>query len=415
MLDNPDHTYSVSELTDRIKTTLEQGFPAVWVEGEISNFREASSGHLYFTLKDADAVISVVMFRGRAARLRFAVEDGQLVRIYGGVSVYARRGNYQIIAETMVLAGVGALLALLEERKRKLAAEGLFDEAKKKPIPLYPSRVAVVTSPTGAAIRDILNVAGRRSAGVDIVVLPVPVQGAEAAPRIAKQIERANWFGLGEVIIIGRGGGSLEDLMPFSEEVVVRAVAASETPVISAVGHEIDVALSDLAADLRAPTPSAAAEVVSARREDLLARVRELSMLMRRTIADRLSRIRLVVQQFSDENLERNYRTLVQPFLLRLDDAKETILSAMERRIGELRTRYQLARNGLESCSPFDVLRRGYSVVRKEKDRTVIRRSSQVSPGDELAVQLSEGGLSVTTTATTADSPERSKPLEEPT
>jgi exodeoxyribonuclease VII large subunit len=394
------HTYSVSEITNRIKSTLEQAFPSVWIEGEISNFRPSGAGHLYFTLKDEAAVIQIVMFRGRATRLAFRPEDGQLVRVFGTVSVYARRGNYQIIAESMMLAGVGEILKLLERRKQKLAAEGLFDEERKRPIPLYPTRVAVVTSPTGAAIRDILNVVGRRSAGVDLVVLPAPVQGEEAAARIAAQIERANRYDLGEVIIIGRGGGSLEDLLPFSEEVVVRAVASSRLPVISAVGHEIDVALSDLAADLRAPTPSAAAEVVSARRDELLERVQDIHRDMVRTMHQRIERVRLLAKQFTADNLERSYRALVQPVLLRLDDAKEGILLGMRDRLQSLRARYDIAHGRLESCSPFDVLRRGYAVVRRAEDEAVVRRASDVTVDEELAVQLAEGDLRVVTKET---------------
>ena len=394
------HTYSVSEITNRIKSTLEQAFPSVWIEGEISNFRPSGAGHLYFTLKDEAAVIQIVMFRGRATRLEFRPEDGQLVRVFGTVSVYARRGNYQIIAESMMLAGVGEILKLLERRKQKLAAEGLFDGERKRPIPLYPTRVAVVTSPTGAAIRDILNVVGRRSAGVDLVVLPAPVQGEEAAARIAAQIERANRYDLGEVIIIGRGGGSLEDLLPFSEEVVVRAIASSRLPVISAVGHEIDVALSDLAADLRAPTPSAAAEVVSARRDELLERVQDIHRDMVRTMHQRIERVRLLARQFTADNLERSYRALVQPILLRLDDAKEGILLGMRDRLQSLRARYDIAHGRLESCSPFDVLRRGYAVVRRAEDEAVVRRAADVTVDEELAVQLAEGDLRVVTKET---------------
>lgn len=278
---------SVSEITALIKSTLEQGFGGVTIEGEISNFRPAASGHLYFSLKDSDAMLSAVMFRGNARSLRFQPEDGMLVRASGNISVYAKRGNYQIICQTLALSGQGDLLVLLEERKKRLAAEGLFDRDRKQPLPMLPGKVVVVTSPTGAAIRDILNVLRRRAAGIDLIVLPTLVQGDEAGPRIAHQIETANRYHLGDVLILTRGGGSLEDLLPFYDEVVVRAVAASEIPVISAVGHEIDIALSDLAADMRAPTPSAAAELVSSSRLDLLRRVQE-----RRTTMEAASTLR---------------------------------------------------------------------------------------------------------------------------
>ena len=217
--------FSVAQITRLIKGTLEERFPLVREEGEISNFRPSSTGHYYFTLKDSEAVISAVMLKGRINLLGFKPEDGQKVIAPGRVSVYPQRGTYQILCDSLELAGEGALLALLEERKKRLAREGLFDEARKKPLPLFPARIAVVTSPTGAALRDILNILQRRNAGTNLVILPTPVQGEGAGEKIAKQIERANLYALGDVIIVGRGGGSIEDLLPFSEEVVVRAVA----------------------------------------------------------------------------------------------------------------------------------------------------------------------------------------------
>ncbi|MDZ7792421.1 MAG: exodeoxyribonuclease VII large subunit [Spirochaetia bacterium] len=222
-----EYRFQVSEITAHIKEILEQSFSTVAIEGEISNFRPAGSGHWYFTLKDRDAMIQAVMFKYRSARVTFTPADGQKVVVRGNISVYAKRGNYQIICDSMEKAGEGDILAMLEERKRKLAAEGLFAEEKKRPLPFFPTRIAVVTSPTGAAIRDILQVLGRRSSGLDVVVLPAPVQGDSAGAKIAAQIRRANRFQLGDVIITGRGGGSLEDLLPFSDEEVVRAVAES--------------------------------------------------------------------------------------------------------------------------------------------------------------------------------------------
>src|SRR5271157_3684894 len=307
----PERIYTVTEITQLIKGTLEEGFAWVTVEGEISNFRPSSAGHWYFSLKDADALISVVMFRGRLDGVRFAPADGTLVKAAGSVSVYARRGNYQLICESLIKSGEGDLLARLEEMKRRLAAEGLFDLDRKKPLPLYPSRVAVVTSPTGAAVRDILRVLRRRSAGVDVVIVPTPVQGEGAEERIARAIEIADRHRLGEVIIVGRGGGSLEDLMPFSSEIVVRAIASSRTPVISAVGHETDVTLSDLAADVRAPTPSAAAEMVAASRADLLARVHGMQDSMAAAMRQRTERVRLLMSPFASVNLERNVRLFI--------------------------------------------------------------------------------------------------------
>ena len=310
-----ERIYSVSEITQLIKTTLEDGFPWITIKGEISNFRPSSTGHWYFSLKDVDAVISVVMFRGRLDGVHFSPADGVLVKATGSVSVYAKRGSYQLICESLVKAGEGDILAMLEELKRKLAAEGLFDLDRKKKLPLFPSRIAVVTSPTGAAVRDILRILRRRNAGVSVVILPTPVQGDGADERIARAIELANRHALGEVIIVGRGGGSLEDLLPFSSERVVRAIAASDLPVISAVGHETDVTLSDLAADIRAPTPSAAAEMVAAPRAELLAQVGGLRSMLERDMRQRLERVRLLLGQFVSENLERNVRIFLSPLL----------------------------------------------------------------------------------------------------
>ncbi len=274
MFETIDKLFSVSEITSLIKDSLEGSFRGVRISGEISNCRPSSTGHLYFTLKDKDAMISAVMFKGRQKGLAFTPKDGMLVNASGNISVYALRGSYQIICDSLEKAGEGDLLAMLEERKQKLAEEGLFDSSRKKPLPLFPSKIAVVTSPTGAAVRDILRVTGRRNSGLNIVILPAPVQGDAAAKKIAEQIRRADEYNLADVVIIGRGGGSLEDLLPFSDEAVVRAVAECSLPIISAVGHEIDRSLSDYAADVSAPTPSAAAEIVSAGHGELADRVR---------------------------------------------------------------------------------------------------------------------------------------------
>src|SRR6056297_402717 len=337
-----EYRFQVSEITAHIKEILEQSFSTIAIEGEISNFRPAGSGHWYFTLKDRDAMIQAVMFKYRSARVAFTPADGQKVIVRGNISVYAKRGNYQIICDSMEKAGEGDILAMLEERKRKLAGEGLFAEEKKQPLPFFPTRIAVVTSPTGAAIRDILQVLGRRSSGLDVVVLPAPVQGESAAAKIAAQIRRANRFQLGDVIITGRGGGSLEDLLPFSEEEVVRTIADSEIPVISAVGHEIDRSLSDYAADVAAPTPSAAAELVSRSREELFERVSRLKEEMSTRIQNRAENTRLLIRQFTTENLEERFRQILQPYQLRLDDAKEEMLRGLQDMLTATRHRIEM-------------------------------------------------------------------------
>jgi exodeoxyribonuclease VII large subunit len=388
---------SVSELTGLIKQSLEGAFPSIVVEGELSNCRPSSTGHLYFTLKDAGASISAVMFKNRLRFLAFEPKDGMLLRVRGSVSVYPPRGSYQIVCEEMEQAGAGEILALLEKRKRDLAAEGFFDEERKRPIPRFPSAVGVVSSPTGAAVRDILNVLGRRAGGIRVIILPAPVQGNEAAPVIARRIRQANQWKLADVLIVGRGGGSLEDLLPFSDEAVVRAAAASEIPVVSAVGHEIDWALLDFAADLRAPTPSAAAELVSENREAALEVIRDLGRTMFAAMSARLERARLLVKPFSLEDLEYRFRAILQPRLVRFDDAKEGLLDALSARVGELRRRLELALRGLEAGSPRAVLERGFSVVMNEQTGALVRRAADAKPGDRLSIRPLEGVISAIT------------------
>lgn len=383
-------TFSVSDITGIIKEILEGTFTRVTIEGEVSNFKPASSGHAYFVLKDEEAMIQAVMFRGRLSGLSFTPRDGMLVRATGNISVYGKRGTYQIICDQMEQAGTGNILAMLEERKRRLAAEGLFDQARKKSLPLLPKRVGVVTSPTGAALRDILQVLGRRNASLNLLVLPAPVQGTEAAPLIAAQIRRANRLKLADVLIVGRGGGSIEDLLPFSEEVVVRAIAESEIPVISAVGHEIDNALSDYAADLRAPTPSAAAELVSASREQLEDRVSGAAETIRTMMIHRIERTRVILGQFKQKQLAQSFRVLVQPVTLRLDDARETIIDEMLARIRTRRHAVELASGTLTAASPLAVLERGFSIVYNEKGEP-IRSAQTLETGDRVSIRFHTG------------------------
>ena len=397
-MDTSNRKLSVSELTELIRRNLEGSFPQVIVEGELSNYRPSSTGHLYFTLKDSGASISVIMFRNRIHYLNFEPRDGMLLRVKGSLSVYAQRGTYSIVAAEIERAGEGDILAMLEERKRKLAAEGLFAEERKRPLPRFPETVGVVSSPTGAAVRDILNILKRRARGVRVVILPAPVQGAEAAGIIARRIEQANYWKLADVLIVGRGGGSLEDLLPFSEEVVVRAVAASEIPVVSAVGHEIDWALSDHAADLRAPTPSAAAELVSGNREETLETIRALGGELYASIKNRIERIRLLARPFSADDLEYRFRSILQPRLVRFDEARDALLENMRERTMELRRALDLAKISLEAASPLSALERGFSVVMPFADGKTgpaIRRAEDVKPGDRLIIRPMEGFIRV--------------------
>jgi exodeoxyribonuclease VII large subunit len=385
--------WSVSELTLAIKGQLEDNFPSLSVEGEISNCRPSGAGHVYFTLKDSGAVISAALFRGRAGRVEVKPRDGMQVVVSGKLDVYAPRGSYQIIVENIRAAGRGALLEALEKRKKFLAAEGLFDQDKKQSLPPYPRRVAVVTSPTGAAVRDILQVLSRRSAAPGIIVLPTPVQGSEAPEKIAAQIRRAAAFNLGDVVIVARGGGSLEDLAAFNEEVVVRAVASCPLPIISGVGHEIDVSLTDLAADVRAATPSAAAELVSDRSEDLLLRVRGFRREAAGILAGRLEAAKHRMKAAEPGELAGMITRRLEEGMRGSDEALQILQRAAVERLSPLRRRLELAGRSLEDASPREIMARGYARVSLKHDTEglSITDSSQLSENDEIRVDFALG------------------------
>ena len=384
--------FSVSQITDLIKEILETSFRSIIIEGEISNWRPSAAGHIYFTLKDNNAQIKAVIFRGAAMKLNFRPKDGDKVRCTGNLSVYAPQGNYQIIVNTMEIAGAGNILQMLEERKRKLAAEGLFDDSRKKALPVLPSTIGVVTSPTGAAIRDILNVTKRRNPGVNIIVLPAIVQGEGAAQTICKMIEIANFYELCDILIVGRGGGSLEDLLPFSEESVVRAVAASKIPTISAVGHEIDWALCDYAADRRAPTPSAAAEMAVPLLADLKQNIANYKNSLYDSVKRNTEKTRLLVRQFNPESLEVRFRNIQQPLLNRFATARENLPKNLQDKIRDLRVRLQSNVTILENASPQTIFDRGYSMV-TGPDGKVVRDAAALNIGDKLVITPAKGKI----------------------
>lgn len=387
-----DTVFTVSNLTSLIRDLLEGTFSNITLEGEISNYRPNASGHLYFTLKDEGAQISAVMFRGRAMSLDFVPKDGMKVKCTGSISVYAPRGNYQIIINKMEIAGAGNILQILEERKRRLAAEGLFNSENKKPIPRFSKRIGIVTSPTGAALRDILQITKRRNPGVDVVILPALVQGDGAAITIANMIKTANDFNMCEVLIVGRGGGSLEDLLPFSEEIVVRAIASSKIPVVSAVGHEIDWALSDYAADMRAPTPSAAAELVVPKQSDILEGLAAYRQEFYHQISSKVERLKLMVKSFDVANMEIRFRSIEQPLLNRLENARQALIDGIRQKVKDTKTLVEQNMHILEQASPQTILNRGYSMV-KTAEGKIVRSSQDAASGTRLEITPAQGKI----------------------
>ncbi|MGH7390296.1 MAG: exodeoxyribonuclease VII large subunit [Candidatus Rokuibacteriota bacterium] len=405
---------SVSQLTDRLRGVVEETFPAVWVEGEVSNFRLYGSGHAYFTLKDEGAQLRAVLFRNRMRRLRFEPGDGQHLLAFGGLEVYAQRGEYQLVVELLEPRGLGALQLAFEQLKHRLTAEGLFDAARKRPLPRFPRKIGIATSPSGAAVRDMLRVIGRRFAGLSIVVAPCRVQGEGAAREIAGAIADLNALGDVDVIIVGRGGGSLEDLWAFNEETVARAIAGSKAPVISAVGHEVDVTIADFAADVRAATPSNAAELVvrekQAVADALDALRRRLARAVARPLGDlarrvddaraRLTRAGAAGPGRLGHRLELLGARLhaASPFARlashrhRLERAASRLDGLMTRRLTAGRHRLGAAVGRLDSLSPLAVLGRGYSLTRAP-DGAIVRRAAQVGTGDAVSVLLHEGSL----------------------
>lgn len=382
--------FSVTQITSYIKEILEGAFRTITVEGEISNCKPSTAGHIYFTLKDNNSQLRAVMFKGAAYSLKFRPKDGDKVRCTGNISVYAPQGNYQLIVNKMEAAGAGDILMMLEQRKRQLAQEGLFDEAKKRKLPGFPKTIGVVTSPTGAAIRDILQITRRRNKNINVIVFPSLVQGDGAAATIVKMIEIANFYNMCDVLIVGRGGGSLEDLLPFSEESVVRAVAGSKIPVISAVGHEIDWALCDYAADKRAATPSAAAELAVPLLSDISQSLVQFRTELYNTIMQKIEQKKYIVKTFNPSSLELRFRSILHPLLQRLDRAKEDLTDTMQQKIRDLRIKIAECTTILENASPQTILNRGYSMVTDENGN-VVRSSKQVKTGETLTITPAEG------------------------
>ncbi|MDD5085322.1 MAG: exodeoxyribonuclease VII large subunit [Candidatus Omnitrophica bacterium] len=384
--------FSVTELTRSIRTILESAYPSVWVEGEISNFSPHRSGHMYFTLKDAASALQVVIFSSFAQRIKFEVKDGLQVICMGRISVFDKRGQYQLYAERIEPKGKGALQLAFEQLKEKLRCEGLFDKARKRPIPLYPKKIGVVTSPTGAAIRDILNIVNRRFVGTHILLCPVRVQGEGSAEEIARGIETMNRFSDIDVLIVGRGGGSLEDLWAFNEEIVARAIVASRIPVISAVGHEVDWTIADMAADLRAPTPSAAAELVVTRRDELEERVRLFRKRLKEAMTEFLTERRDALVTLKESYAFRQPKSLVEQAAQRLDDLLKNMTRFIKAALDKKSACFREIVGKLGVLSPLAILSRGYSLT-FDAERSIIKEAGGVKRGDRIVTYLKRGAL----------------------
>jgi exodeoxyribonuclease VII large subunit len=385
---------TVGQLTALIQGILETQFQGVWVGGEVSEVSRPHSGHVYFTLKDEQAQIRGVIWRSTAQRLKFRLEEGQQVVCHGDLDVYPPRGSYQLVVRQVEPQGQGALQLAFKQLQQRLAAEGLFDQRHKKPVPMFPRRVGFVTSPTGAAIRDFLEIAARRLAGIEILVIPARVQGECAADEIVRGIELANRLQPPlDVLVVGRGGGSLEDLWCFNEESVVRAIFASRLPVVSAVGHEIDVTLSDLVADVRALTPSEAAERIIPSAEELTARLRQFQRRMSATLRGRIASLKSRTEQLGRTRVLRNPKTLIFDLAHRLDELDQQAARSIRRRLALMGDRLKATAGCLESLSPLGVLARGYTVTTRLGSGEIVRAADDVQIGDSIRTRFHRGEL----------------------
>lgn len=389
-----DDVYSVSQVNKLIKALVEgeRRFANIQVRGEISNFKRYSSGHCYFTLKDAGGVLKAVMFKTAARTLRFEPQNGDTVIAVGRISVYERDGVYQLYTDLMIPEGTGDLMMAFEQLKQKLLNEGLFDESRKKQLPVNPKTVGIITSPSGAAVRDLITVSRRRNKGIKLLLYPVRVQGKEAPAEIAHAIEFMNRNKMADVLIVGRGGGSIEELWAFNEEQTVRAVAASEIPVVSAVGHETDFTLTDFAADKRAATPSQAAEIVVADANAYLNSVTELEKRLKNTVLKRLALSETTLKRLQNSwalsNPQRMLEGRMQRFdfaLVRLEQVFNAALTQKQHSCGVLAAK-------LDALSPLTVLARGYSVT-ENTDGKIIRSIADVRWGDEIVTQVGDGNV----------------------
>ncbi len=393
--------FSVSEANNFIKALLEQvpQLQEIFVRGEISNYKLYPSGHHYFTLKDEGGAMRCVLFKGNALRLRFRPENGMKVVAFGRIGVFPRDGAYQLYVSELSPLGAGDLNLAFEQLKARLEREGLFDAAHKKPLPRYPKTIAIITSPAGAAVHDMIRILRARWPLTEVKLLGVRVQGAEAPPEIAAALRYANKYRVADLIITGRGGGSIEDLWAFNDERVARAIYASEIPVISAVGHEPDVTIADYVADARASTPSNAAELAVPDREEVLARLAVMERRMARVETDRLSALRERLDALSQKRALRDPAAFLTDKRLLLDYTQKSLASLAEKQLGERRQRFAALCASLNAMSPLAVLSRGYAVARTESG-AVIRSADEVAAGERIGVTLGQGSLVCTVNET---------------
>lgn len=391
-MDKSAKIWTVAELTRLVKDVLEQSFYPFWVVGEVSNLTLHRSGHVYFTLKDRQSQVQCVFFRGAQEARDVGMTEGMSLEVFGRLSVYEPRGQYQLVVNRIRPKGKGDLQQQFEELKAKLREEGLFDEERKRKIPALPSRIGVVTSPSGAAIRDFLNVLGRRFGNMSVRIYPAAVQGDQAAGQVCRGIEHFNREGGVDVIVVTRGGGSLEDLWPFNDERVARAIAASRIPVISGVGHEVDFTICDFVADLRVPTPSAAAELVVEGRAQLMDRLTGLSSRLNTSLSLELSELRRRVERAAGSPVFQRAETAVKMYQQRVDESTFRLENGLRRRLEKLTTRVENNAGKLSALNPRAVLSRGYAVL-LDRAGAAVRKATQVEPGDHLKALLGEGEL----------------------
>ena len=408
--------YTVSALTKAVRAALESPqFTSIWLKGEVSNLTYHSSGHIYFTLKDKDALIQVTFFRSANKNLKFKLEDGMSVFAFGGVTLFEKQGRYQFNALNVDLEGIGELQRRIEELKKKLSEEGLFSQDRKRPLPFLPHRIGIVTSPTGAAIRDIIKVALRRYPNIEIVLAPAKVQGWDAAAAIAKGIAELNKEKYGiELIIATRGGGSFEDLMPFNEEITVRAFASSRLPIVSAVGHQTDHPLSDDAADAYAPTPSAAAELAIPIKEDLLNETNYYLHRIHSALQNKMNAVRMRIENASGRRVLAGPEDLINKRELIVEDFENRMIASMKNMTAEKRRmlmriadikllaekninnkthKFHIAVQSLSNLSPLNVIKRGYAIALNSA-KEIIRQTVDTAAGEKISVRIADGSLS---------------------